>query len=115
MENQVFYLQNAVKVIMKKLDDILKNGGIQGPPGRDGVDGIDGESPDLSEYVRRTEIIRASDGNIRIGTNDIDWVKLGMYRFYFDGSILHIADTEAEKEVQLTLNQESIPDIEEST
>jgi hypothetical protein len=127
MENQVFYLQNMVKIINKKLDEIIMNEGLQGPPGRDGRDGVDGqdgkdgeagrdgvdgETPDLTDYVRRTEIIRASDGNIRIGTNAINWVKLGRYRFYSDGTTLHISDTNSLKEVQLTLDTSCAPDLE---
>jgi hypothetical protein len=115
MENQVFYLQNAVKVLTKKLDDIISNGGLTGPPGKDGEDGedgVDGVTPDLTGYVHRSEIIRTTDGNIRIGTNSINWVKLGRIRIYTDGSILHIADTSSLKEVQLTLDTNCIPDVE---
>jgi hypothetical protein len=115
MENQVFYLQNAVKVLTKKLDDIISNGGLTGPPGRDGEDGedgVDGVTPDLTGYVHGSEIIRTTDGNIRIGTNSINWVKLGRIRISTDCSILHIADTSSLKEVQLTLDTNCLPDLE---
>jgi hypothetical protein len=115
MENQVFYLQNMVKVLTKRLVDLFLNGGLTGPPGRDGtdgVDGVDGETPDLSNYVQRSEIIRPDDGNIRIGTNAINWVKLGRYRISAVGTALHIADSYQLKEVILTLDQNCLPDLE---
>jgi hypothetical protein len=118
MENQVFYLQNMVKVLTKRLDDLVLNGGLTGPPGRDGedgtdgVDGVDGQTPDLTNYVLRSEIIRPDDGNIRIGTNAIDWVKLGRYRIAAVGTALHIADSYQLKEVILTLDQNCLPDLE---
>jgi hypothetical protein len=120
-ENQVFYLQNMVKMLTKKFDDVLALGGIpgpQGPPGlveptkSTGANGSDGETPNLSNFVLRSEIFRSIDGNIKIGTEEIDLVKLGRLRFYTDGAVLHIADTIPLKEIELSLSKNTAPDVE---
>jgi hypothetical protein len=130
MENQVFWLQQAVKKLMKKFDDLIALGGIPGPQGEqgpigpqgpagsnglngiNGVDGEDGETPDLTNYIHRSEIFREGDGLIRIGTNNIDWFKFGRVRFSSDGLILHIADSSTDRGAEIPLNLDVFPDVE---
>jgi hypothetical protein len=111
-ENLVFYLQNMVKMLTKKLDDALALEGIPVPQGLPGENGADGETPNLNGFVLRSEIFRSIDGNIKVETEEIDWVKLGRLRFYTDGAVLHIADTISLKEIELSLSKNTAPDIE---
>jgi hypothetical protein len=73
-----------VKMLAKKLDDALALEGVPGQQRPHDENGADGEKPNLSDFVLRSEIFRSIDGNIKVGTEEIDWVKLGRLRFYTD-------------------------------
>jgi hypothetical protein len=100
LENTVFYLQNVVKVLMKKFDAVLQLKGIPGPAGQDGKDGEDGEDGtnghdgtngtnageiDLTPLVKTTDILHVGPGgwgpHIHIGNDSHTWLRIGKFRF----------------------------------
>jgi hypothetical protein len=94
LENSVFYLQNAVKVLMKKMDTVLQLKGIPGPAGEDGQDGQDGADAgdiDLTPYVQKSDILHkgvqgSSVPHVHIGDNTQTWLRLGKFRIDNVGS-----------------------------
>jgi hypothetical protein len=98
LENSVFYLQNAVKVLMKKMDDVLQLKGIPGPAGQDGEDGEDAEDVDLTPYMLKGDVLHkgvqgSSVPHLHIGDNTHTWLRLGKFRFDNVGNgVLRIMD-----------------------
>jgi hypothetical protein len=88
LSNQVFFLQNTVKKLVNKVRTLV------------------------SDYVRRIEVIRTDYHGVRLGHYSNTTGRLGRIRLRTDGAKIYLADLVSQKEVELTLDKNSTPEVE---